>query len=168
MEKEEAYSNKLEIQSDDGLNSSNSPNNSLSNPDIDKLNSKKDVLINMSNNSTNSLICENDEKLNLNVHHKCLKHKTYGNIGRNVVLFNRIVLGPKTHFYLLILIVLGMFVSFYLWVYVMGNFYPKILYNILQVPFLLTQIFMFISYAIEPGIIPRNHPDFKIDEEKNK
>ena len=46
---EQTLSNKIEIQSDDGLNSSNSQNETLPSQDNDKLNTTKDVLI--TNNS---------------------------------------------------------------------------------------------------------------------
>ena len=42
----------------------------------------------------------------------------------------------------------------------MGNFYPKFLYIILHILFFLTQFYMLISFLVEPGIIPRNCPDF--------
>ena len=50
--------------------------------------------------------------------------------------------------------------SWFLWIHAMGNFYPKILYIILHILFFLTQFYMLISFLVEPGIIPRNCPDF--------
>ena len=169
---DQTLSNKLEIQSDEGLNSPNSHNDSLPSQDVDNLNTTKDVIITSNPNNTNtSRSCENEEKTNLKIRHhcsKCSRHKHYGNIGRNIVLFNKYVFGPKDFLWLLITIVLAMFASFYFWEYAMGNFYPKRVYLILHFPFLTMQLLMFVSYSIEPGIIPRNHPDFKINEEENK
>ena len=86
--------------------------------------------------------------------------KTHGNIGKNIVLFNRFVLGPKNHLCLLIFIMVAISLSWFLWIYAMGNFYPKFLYIILHILFFLTQFYMLISFLVEPGIIPRNCPDF--------
>ena len=169
---EQTLSNKIEIQSDDGLNSSNSQNETLPSQYNDNLNATKDVLItNNSNDTHTNRSCENEEKLNLKVRHqcsKCSRHKHHGNIGANIVLFNKYVFGPKNFLWLLITIVLGMFASFYFWVYAMGDYYPKYVYYLLHIPFLTMQLLMFVSFSIEPGIIPRNHPDFKINEEEDK
>ena len=65
--------------------------------------------------------------------------------------------------------------SFFLYIYAIDNFYPKIIYIILFILFFLTQYFMLLCFLVEPGIIPRNCPDFlekknddKEDENSNK
>ena len=49
----------------------------------------------------------------------------------------------------------------------MRNFYFNFIYIIIHILFCLTQFFMIISYIIEPGIIPRNCPDFMNKKNEN-
>ena len=148
-------------------------NNSLFSQEIDLLNKNKNQnLVNTFNNddNINKVKYGNDEFIILGEENNSLNGETHGNIGKNIILFNRFVIGPKDHLYLLIIIIVFISFSWYLWLYAMGNFYSKILYNILHVLFFLTQFFMLFSFLVEPGIIPRNCPDYlnkKIDNNED-
>jgi hypothetical protein len=113
---------------------------------------------------------ENEEKVILKIHYndKCLHNNKYNNIGNNIVLFNKYVLGPKDHLCLLILTMGGISISYFLYLFFIDNFYPKVIYYILHILFFLTELFMLLSYIIEPGIIPRNSPDYIIKEDITK
>ena len=137
-------------------------NNSLSFQEIDILNKNKQNIKKPFNSEKIDIFnYNNNESQNLD-------KKIHGNIGKNIVLFKRFVLGPKNHLWLLIVIIGAVSISWYLWIYAIGNFYSKILYIFMHILFSLTLFFMILSYLIEPGIIPRNCPDFfKKNEEKN-
>ena len=88
----------------------------------------------------------------------------YGNIGSNIVLCNKYVIGVKEGSYILVLIALSELALFALWVVFNNTFFPFYIYIIGGVFLLLTEIFYFRTFLSEPGIIPRNHPDFIIKE----
>ena len=146
-------------------NNSNKENNTTLFQEKNLLNKNPD-LINSFNHHQNINIFENDEKLNLRNKNN-INEKNHGNIGKNIVLFNRFVLGPKFHLWLLFLIIISITISWFLWVYSMRNFYFNFIYIIIHILFCLTQFFMIISYIIEPGIIPRNCPDFMNKKNEN-
>ena len=168
--KDEMLSDKITIQSYNEIVDTNisNNNNNIEFQKIDTLNQNNNKSFHINTNKKYKInIFENDEELNLRNQNKCLNEKTYGNIGRNLVLFNYFVFGPKNYLWLLILIMLGIAISWFIWIYSMGDFYSKIIYNILHFLFFLTQFFMLLSYTTEPGIIPRNHPEFRIKENEN-
>ena len=130
---------------------------------LKNLNSLNDNKISIKNNNM-----ENEEKTTLRNNNNCLSKKKYVNIGKNIVLFNKFVLGPKSYLWLLFIIMLAISISYYLFLYFIGDFYPKELYYILHVLFFFTEFLMLVTYLIEPGIIPRKSPDFMIKESGNK
>ena len=146
---------------------SRNENNSLSFQEVDILNKNKNKNITniLDTNKVNSINNGNDESLYLGEENNSLNRETHGNIGKNIILFNRFVLGQKEHLYLLFIVMLSITFSYFLYIYAIGNFYPKIIYFILHILFFLTQYFIFLSFLVEPGIIPRNCPDFL--EKKN-
>ena len=95
----------------------------------------------------------------------------YGNIGSNIVLCNKHVLGVKESFSMVIMMIILECISFAAWIVFNNSFFPFYIYIIGGVFLLITEIFYIISFATEPGIIPRNHPDFirkkKPEEENN-
>jgi hypothetical protein len=95
----------------------------------------------------------------------------YGNIGSNIVLCNKHVLGAKESFSMVITMIILECISFAAWIVFNNSFFPFYIYIIGGVFLLITEIFYIISFATEPGIIPRNHPDFirkkKPEEENN-
>ena len=94
----------------------------------------------------------------------------YGNIGSNIVLCNKHVLGVKESLSMVIIMIILECISFAAFIVFNNSFFPFYIYIIGGVFLLLTEIFYIISFSTEPGIIPRNHPDFikkKNPEEEN-
>ena len=102
----------------------------------------------------------NDERNPLNHHQHLKKRKHFGNIGSNLVLFNKYVFGPITHLWFLIFIILLISTSWHFWLHWVGDYFSKKVYIYMHIIFILTRIYMAYPYFIEPGIIPRNCPDF--------
>ena len=123
-------------------------------------------------NEHNSLLNEENNKKSEEINTKPTnirqKGKNHGNIGKNVVLFNKYVFGPINTLWMVITSGLGIIIAFYLWIIFMGNFYPKILYIIFHIPFLLDLIFLTLCYITEPGIIPRSCPNFSQFQKENE
>ena len=170
--KDESLSRTINIKSNNSFNVNISiSNNSLPYQKIELLNSNNNnnnqIETNISNNSiTNNFT--NEDFVNLRGKSMCYNEKKYKNIGNNIVIFNKYVFGPKNYLWLLILIMVAIAISFYLYLLFIGDFYSKKVYYVLYIFFFLTEYFMFVSFLIEPGIIPRNSPEFMIDENKNK
>ena len=91
------------------------------------------------------------------------------NIGKNIVLFNKYVFGIKSNLSLFIITFISINMTFASWVASNNYFYNKIIYIIGFIPFILTQIFFLLCFFTEPGIIPRNDPNFleKTDKIEN-
>ena len=81
-------------------------------------------------------------------------------IGSNFVLFKRCVLGTKDNIWILLSTMLGMGITWFGWAYTNKNFYSFKTLFICFISYFITNFFMFISFLIEPGIIPREHPKF--------
>ena len=113
----------------------------------------------------------NDENMQLNHHHQnCPHHKSqkhFGNIGRNLVLFRKYVFGPITHLWFLIFIITLISTSWQFWLNWVGDYFSKKIYIYMHIIFIITRILMAVPYFIEPGIIPRNCPDFIEKKEKD-
>ena len=93
----------------------------------------------------------------------------YGNIGSNIVLCKKFVIGIKKNLLLFFLTIIGISLTWFGWVFSCDNFYSKKLYFICGISYFLTIFFMALSFLIEPGIIPRKCPEFsKIMEDNNK
>lgn len=169
--KDESLSKTINIKSKNSLNANNSnSNSSLPYQKIELLNS------NNNNNQIETTISNisimnnfrNEDVVNLRRKPMCYNENNFGNIGNNIVLFNKYVFGPKNFLWLLILIMVAIAISFYLYLRFIGDFYSKKMYYVLYIFFFLTEYFMLVSFLIEPGIIPRNSPEFMIDENKKK
>ena len=161
------------INSNDNDNNNNNIsniNNSTSYQEINILNKKNNQneinTLNNNNQANVNINILNDEKAKLKSNNKCLNTNNFRNIGRNIVLFNKFVFGPKNFLWLLILIMGGIAISYYIYLWCLGNFYSKEIYFILHICFFLTEFFMLISFLTEPGIIPRKSPEFMIKEEE--
>jgi hypothetical protein len=167
-EKIDELSDKINAKNDESINiyrNSNKENNISLYKEKDILNKNQDLINSFSHNQ-NINNFENDEQLNLR-NKININVKNHGNIGRNIVLYNRFVLGPKYHLWLFFLIIISITFAWLLWIYSMRNFYFSIVYIIIHILFCLTLFFMIISYIIEPGIIPRNCPDYLIKKNEN-
>ena len=88
------------------------------------------------------------------------RNKSNNNIGTNIVLFKKYVLGTKRHFFILIGTMLGMGITWFGWAFTNNNYYSFMTYLICFSSYFLTNYYMFLSFLIEPGIIPRNCPQF--------
>ena len=95
-----------------------------------------------------------------------LNEKTHGNVGNNYVLFNKYVFGPLKNLWILIFILVGLSIAYPFYIRDMSDFYPKIFYYIMHFHFVTVQLCLILCYIVEPGIIPRNCPDF--NKEKNE
>ena len=112
---------------------------------------------------------EQEEELSLHNDQIYLNKPHYGNIGSNIVLFNKYVFGIKQNLILFIITIIGISLTWFGWVFTCGNFYSIKLYIICGISYFLTIFFMILSFIIEPGIIPRKCPDFsKVTEDSSK
>ena len=170
--KEESLSKTINIKSSNSFktNISNS-NKTLPYQKFELLNSNNNsnnqIETNLSNNSIMNNF-RNEDIVNLRGKPICFDEKNFGNIGNNIVIFNKYVFGPKNFLWLLILIMVAIAISFYLYLLFIGDFYSKKVYYVLDIFFFLTEYFMLVSFLTEPGIIPRNSPEFMINENKDK
>mgnify|MGYP002624301281 CR=1 FL=1 len=109
-----------------------------------------------------------EEQFSLHYNHRHIKMPHYGNIGGNLVLFNKYVFGIKKNLILFIPTIVGIFLTWFGWVFSNGDFYSNKLYVFCGIPFFFTIYFMVLSFLIEPGIIPRKCPEFTKTIEENK
>jgi hypothetical protein len=109
-----------------------------------------------------------EEQFSLHCNNKHLKMPHYGNIGSNIVLFNKYVFGIKQNLILFIPTIIGIFLTWFGWVISNGDFYSKKLYIFCGISFFFTIYFMVVSFLVEPGIIPRKCPEFTKEIEDNK
>ena len=91
------------------------------------------------------------------------------NIGNNKIIklpFTNIkkVMGIGQSFFLFLLIYLAMFSTVLIWVVSNGSFFLIPTYVIGVTLYLLTAYYMLLCFTTEPGIIPRNHPDYSSKE----
>lgn len=110
-------------------------------------------------------------------HNQCHHHnhsQSLNNIGNNIIMCKKYVLGPIYGVGLLLFVAVGLVSELSAIIYFLGPFYSKYVYFIYCIIVLLMEIFMFLTYFTEPGIIPRNHPDYQgeiknsEDNEKDK
>ena len=91
------------------------------------------------------------------------------NIGNNFIFKGKYVFGPLHLLFLLIISMISGATIWVLWVIISGNYYSVYLYIYVGIYLIFTEYYMLQTYLIEPGIIPRNHPQFinppKLDEE---
>ena len=90
----------------------------------------------------------------------------FGNIGSNIVLCNKYVMGEKSGICVVITMILGELLSFAAFVVFNQPYFPFYIYIIGGVFLLITEIFYLLGFMSDPGIIPRNHPDFIKKEKK--
>ena len=91
------------------------------------------------------------------------------NIGNNKIIKlpftgTKKVMGVGQSFFLFLLIYLAMFFTVLIWVISNGAFFPTPTYVIGVTLYLLTAYYMLLCFTTEPGIIPRNHPDYSSKE----
>ena len=91
---------------------------------------------------------------------KSEKNLTNKKIGKNIVLFKKYVLGTHDNIAILLFTMLGMGITWFGWAYTNSNFYSFRTLFICFISYFITNFFMFMSFLIEPGIIPRQHPKY--------
>ena len=145
-------------------NQVNNINNPNPNPINNNINNNKVEIENQNNNNMSM----NSGEILGEVRKYYPKKKHYGNIGSNLVLCNKCVMGDKNGIIFFICLVLAQLASFAVFVIFNQEYFPFYIYIIGGVFLLLTEIFYIMAFATEPGIIPRNHPDFIKKEEEQK
>ena len=130
---------------------------------------EKDILNNNNPNSNERVI--DNEKIKIkeinNEENIILKKKVvdhYGKhrkIGKNVVFLRKYVFGPTNTLWILVAFLLSVAISSYLCIHFLGSFYPNGVYWYLSIYLFFMDFYMILCYITEPGIIPRNHPDFQ-------
>ena len=149
------------------INNQNSNNNLRNNANLNNA-FINDMNINGKVENSNPNIIENNLNNNTIAQKKYYPKKpNLGNIGSNLVLCNKYVMGAKSGIYVVVFMILGELLSFAAFVVFNQPFFPFYIYIIGGVFLLLTEIFYLLGYMTDPGIIPRNHPDY-IKKEKNE
>ena len=110
---------------------------------------------------------EPEEDLSLHNNKIKANKSNSGNIGNNIILFKKYVIGIKKNIFLFIITIVGISLTWFGWVFTCGNFYSTKLYIICGIAYFLTLFFMILCFFIEPGIIPRKCPEFSKISEKN-
>ena len=98
------------------------------------------------------------------------KNNSKINVGTNIILFKKYVLGTKRNLFILLGTMLGMGITWFGWAFTNNNYYSFFTYIICFSSYFMTNYYMFISFLTEPGIIPKNCPQFikKNFEEKEE
>ena len=149
------------INSDDNniLNKKENKNNSI--------NTKEKNQYHLNNNTNQS-----EESNHLNCNCRNHNHKHLGNIGENIIFRKKYVFGPKIHIIFWIFCHIANVFGWIIWVHAAGDFYPKKLYYFLSIFSAIAEYYLTMAFITEPGIIPRNCPEYPIKEielsEKNK
>ena len=107
---------------------------------------------------------QNEESNHLNHCHNCQHKKHFGNIGKNFVLFNKYVFGPLNYISLWLFCNIATVIGWIIWLYAVGDFYPKKYYYMLDVLCVVVEYYLILSYITEPGIIPRKCPEYAIKD----
>ena len=105
--------------------------------------------------------------------------ETNNNIGNNITLNifgKKKIIGIIDSFYIMILTVIGITFAYIFWIVTMNKFYSIYIYLIGGILYFFTIYYMVSCFFIEPGIIPKNYPNFQNDklnlinenEEKNE
>lgn len=110
--------------------------------------------------------------LNVPIHNY---YKTYpkamrtGNIGLNIVINRKMVFGIRQSFLLLLGMCIFSIINWIFWPITNGSFYSSSTYFYNFIGLIIDEILLWACFLVEPGIIPRNHPDYAVSEEqKNK
>ena len=93
-------------------------------------------IINEPNNNNNNNLILNEENINNVENYKKNNSYHYGNIGKNIVMCNKYVLGIKSNFLLFIFTCGGMILTFAGWVLTNNSFYPIYFYILGGIPFI--------------------------------
>ena len=146
---------------DQNFNNNLGNNANLNNALINNINNNEKV------ENSNQNLFENNINNNSNNEKKYYPRKPhFGNIGSNLVLCNKYVMGAKSGIGVVILMIVCELISFAAFVVFNQPYFPFYIYIIGGVFLLITEIFYLLGFMSDPGIIPRNHPDFIKKEKK--
>ena len=153
------------------LENINSDNNNILNKKENKNNSiNKQEKGRLTTNNNNNNHSEESNHLNCNCRHHC--HKHIGNIGRNFIFRKKYTFGPLIHILFWIFCHIANVCGWLIWLHAAGDFYPKKLYYFLSIFCVVAEYYLTMAYITEPGIIPRNCPEYPVKEielsEKNE
>ena len=153
------------------LENINSDNNNILNQKENKNNSiNKQEKGRLTTNNNNNNHSEESNHLNCNCRHHC--HKHIGNIGRNFIFRKKYTFGPLIHILFWIFCHIANVCGWLIWLHAAGDFYPKKLYYFLSIFCVVAEYYLTMAYITEPGIIPRNCPEYPVKEielsEKNE
>ena len=116
------------------------------------------------------IIIKNENKNNLNSNYSQINNIynpiNYRNIGKNIVLCNKYVLGIKENLCLFIFTFLTIVITFVSWILSNNYFYSIYIYIFGSILFILTQMNFLLCFFTEPGIIPRNDPNYQDKNER--
>ena len=88
------------------------------------------------------------------------RKKNYGNIGSNLVVCNKYVWCEKTTRCVVISLILAKMASVAVFIIFNYDFFGFYIFIIGGILYLITEIFYILACITEPGIIPRNHPNY--------
>lgn len=164
LEFNSSQNDKIIIKTEDiNTNINFSETDKLSHQEKDIVNNQKNIsYINKDTNNQFKLVIDykNNKFNNSNQSHK--------NIGNNIVLFKKYVVGPIYGLSLLFLIEAFIVIVLYFMLHYLSSFYSIYIFIPFIIFMFLTGYFMLLSYLIEPGIIPKNHPNFQGEINKNE
>ena len=146
-------------------------NTNINCSETDKLSFQdKDIINNQKNNSNKKKDSNNNSKLivdyrgdksnNFNENHR--------NIGNNIVFLKKYVFGPIYGLGFLFLIEIFIVIVLFFIIHYLVSFYPIYILIPYSIFMFLNGFFMLLTYLIEPGIIPKNHPNFQGEINKNE
>ena len=135
-------------------------NASINCSETDKLSLQIKKEINQKKNSNNIEDFNKNKPINSNKRHR--------KIGNNLILFKKYVAGPFYSLGLLLFIEIIIVIVFFSMIYLLGSFYSKFVFIPFSIFMFLTGYFMLLTYLTEPGIIPKNHPNFQGEIKNNE
>ena len=103
------------------------------------------------------LSIENQYKINI---YNNNKRRSKRKIGTNIVLFKKYVFGTNKDVLLLLGTILGMAITWFGWAYTNSYYFSFKIIIIPGIPYILLNYFMILSFLTEPGIIPKDCPEF--------
>jgi hypothetical protein len=157
----------IQIFNDNLNNSKENETLSFQDKELEKLkqnNYNKETNKTSENNKFQKIKNNENESLNITIKNNI----NIRNIGNNFVLNGKYIFGPLYTLWVLISMMILSGIYWIYWIYFLGDFYSKYIYIIMSLFIVLSEYYFFLTYITEPGIIPRNHPDFTSEEKEVK
>ena len=134
-------------------------NNILNKKENQNISINKQEKYHLTSNNSHS-----DESNHLNCNCQNHNHKHIGNIGQNFIFLKKYVFGPIFHIIFWIFCHIANVCGWLIWLHAAGDFYPKKLYYFLSIFCVVAEYYLIMAYITEPGIIPRNCPEYPVKE----